>query len=254
MVLYRLAHMPIRPRFKLTIDTGNVCNLECPLCPTGVGDPGRKGGLMSLETFKKAIDEVGRHVKRIDLYSWGEPLMNKHLIEMINYAGAKTKAQLLLSTNLLLLNEKLADGLVRSPLDLLIMSCDGASQETYAQYRVGGNLQRVITNMHLMVRKKKEVGNQRLCLRWRFLVFRHNEHEVEEARRMAAAIGVEFEAAPMRTDMAKEILEPVEKSLERDGNWVPSNEVYSAYNMAAKTRKVPTRCYRPWQETTINWN
>ncbi len=66
----RAMGMPI----EYVIDPINQCNLECPLCPTGLKISGRKLGQQNLESFKKLIDQIAPHAYRIELYNWGEPL------------------------------------------------------------------------------------------------------------------------------------------------------------------------------------
>jgi len=44
---------------KITIESGNICNLRCPLCPTGQKDDSASKGLLSFSDFKKIIDEIG---------------------------------------------------------------------------------------------------------------------------------------------------------------------------------------------------
>ena len=70
----------------LFVDVTNICNLRCPLCPTGAGTLNRKKGSMPLETFKKIVDEMHRYLISIDLFNWGEPLLHKHVYDMIRYA------------------------------------------------------------------------------------------------------------------------------------------------------------------------
>jgi hypothetical protein len=120
----------------MTVDVTNICNLRCPLCPTGVGAPGREKGSMSFSLFKKIIDETGKYLISIDLFNWGEPLLNKETYKMIAYANKKHIVTSV-STNFNFLSEKLAEQLILSGLDILILSIDGASQESYEQYRVG---------------------------------------------------------------------------------------------------------------------
>src|SRR5688500_14922933 len=40
------------------IDPCNVCNLRCPLCPTGNGDIDRPRGMMKLNDFKVILDKI----------------------------------------------------------------------------------------------------------------------------------------------------------------------------------------------------
>ena len=113
----------------LYADITNVCNLKCPLCATGSGASGGQKGMMSLEMFKKIVDEIGKYLVKIHLYNWGEPLLNKDVYEMIDYAH-RHHIVTCMSTNFTLFSEDSAERLIRSGLDEITLSIDGASRET----------------------------------------------------------------------------------------------------------------------------
>jgi len=240
---------------RLSIETGNICNLSCPLCPTGQKDAGVKRGFITLDNFKKIIDELGCYLTLLRLYNWGEPLLNKHLISMIHYAVRK-RINTTLSTNLsIVLNQEFARQLLEAGLTKIFVSCDGASSETYEKYHIGGNFDRVVNNMKLLVGEKQKLANCFTKIIWLFHVFRYNEHEVKAVKEMAEEIGVELRINKMRTDMGKEIFETARVSIERDGKWIPEDPKYSAFDLKQKrVKKQKSFCNLPWKETVINWN
>ena len=286
-VLFRLANYYITSsqmlmkRYKvfgypthLTVDVTNICNLRCPLCPTGVGAPGRKKGMMPLSTFKKIIDETGKYLISIDLFNWGEPLLNKDVYEMIAYAHGRNIVTSV-STNFQHFSEEHAERLISSGLDVLILSIDGASQESYEKYRVGGDFRRVIENISLLVKKKKERRCRHPYICWQFLVMRHNEHEVEAARRMAGELGVDH----ITIDPAYLPVATREEAMK----WLPENSGYHRYNVeelekrwqemerqaafpqtddrrddkdnsGKRELKRRVNCSWLWTQTTINWD
>ncbi len=130
----------------LTICPGNVCNLNCVLCPTGQNDGGRKKGLLSLELFKKVMDECGPYLWEVDLYNWGEPFLNRKLFEMVRYSKIY-KVKVGISTNLNHFNDTICSELVLSGVDKVIVSLDGASQESVSQYQVGSDFSKVMANI-----------------------------------------------------------------------------------------------------------
>ena len=127
---------------RLVIDPINLCNLKCPLCPTGQGKTGQPKGRMKLSDFKKIIDELGDYLYEIDLFNWGEPFLNNKIYEIINYAHQK-RIQVNISSNLSSFDKKNAKKLVESGLDNLIVSLDGASQESLTKYRCGGDFEKI---------------------------------------------------------------------------------------------------------------
>ncbi len=238
---------------KITIESGNICNLRCPLCPTGQKDVSAGKGLLSFVDFKRIIDEIGKDLLLIRLYNWGEPLLNKELIKMVDYAN-KNKIAVKISTNLSLpVTDDQAEALINANLQKIYISCDGASSSTYPIYHIDGDFDRVMSNMKLLVKKKKESGNRYTELKWLFHVFRHNEHEIEIAKKMAKDIGIKLIINKIRTDMGKEIFETAEKSLERDSEWLPINHEYNTFNMTEKKTKKKFNCHLLWTETVINW-
>src|SRR3990172_12203818 len=149
----RVPHLPSN----LTLDIGNICDLRCPLCPTGIGDRSASKGVMGLAQFRQIIDEVGGRVLTVNLHNWGEPLLNKHLVAMIAYAKSYG-LEVRISSNLNALTEPVAEGLLRVGLDKLYVSCDGITPESYAQYRRGGDYATVMGNLRGLLRKKRELG------------------------------------------------------------------------------------------------
>lgn len=180
----------------LFIDTVNVCNLRCPFCPTGTGDLDRSRGFMPVDLFKRVIDEVAAHTYMVFLFDWGEPLLHPQLCDLIEYANGHRMYTCVHSNFSVALNEQKAEHMIRSGLSHLSLSVDGASQGVYEQYRKKGQLDLVLKNIELMIRTRQRMGLSRPHLRWRFLAFKHNEHEIDKAREIAKELGVdEFSVA-----------------------------------------------------------
>lgn len=174
----------------LTIDPTNICNLECRFCPTGQKRGSRPQKIMDMNLYKSIMDKVGKYLLYVEFCNWGEPLLNKNLSEMIKIAK-EYEAQTFVSTNLNVnLTQDMAENLVKSGIDRMTISIDGATQKAYEIYRKNGNIDLVFKNVKLLVEAKKKLNSLTPHLHWQFLVFKHNEHEIEKAREMAREIGV----------------------------------------------------------------
>jgi MoaA/NifB/PqqE/SkfB family radical SAM enzyme len=139
------------------------------------------------------MDELGPYLFYLDLFNWGEPFINKDLIPMIEYLRPFSMFTSV-STNFdLRMTEGFAERIISSGLSRLIISADGASQESYEKYRVGGTFENVLRNMKAVSAAKQRAGAATPRIQWRFLVFRHNEHELDRAKGMAEEIGVDLE-------------------------------------------------------------
>ncbi|MEK7291167.1 MAG: radical SAM/SPASM domain-containing protein [Planctomycetota bacterium] len=236
---------------KISIESGNLCNLRCPLCPTGQQDKNAQKGFISFDVFKKVIDEIGQSLTLIRLYNWGEPLLNKDLQRMIHYAKERC-IDIKISTNLSMrMEDDQLSELLKSGLEKIYISCNGASPSTYIKYHAGGDFELVMDNMKRLVQKKKELPGCHTKLVWLFHVFKHNEHETNAAQELAKKIGINIKISRMRPDMGKEIFETTQKALERDKAWIPDNP---AYTVISTKRKKRIGCMLPWTETMINWD
>jgi radical SAM protein with 4Fe4S-binding SPASM domain len=261
--VYNLAMEAIAPRLgwvrlpygptKITVESGNVCNLRCPLCPTGQLDRSATKGMLPFETFEKILDQLGRDLITIRLYNWGEPLLNKDLIRMCELAYQR-RVSVKISSHLNDLTPELAEGLLRAKVKKIYISADGATPESYAIYRRGGNFERVMGNIRMLVAKRAELGAHFTRVIWLFHVFRHNEHEVEIARKLAHELGIKLQLNVARTDMGKEIFETADVALARDGHWLPEGDEYCAYDREEKTAQREAMCTLPWKDTAINWD
>ncbi|MBF0337466.1 MAG: radical SAM protein [Nitrospirae bacterium] len=238
----------------MVIDPTNHCNLRCALCPTWQDTQGRPKGMMVLDAYKRLLDEVGPYVFGVYLCNWGEPLLNRHLAEMIRYAkGYNTIVGF--STNLNRLNDNTAKDIVASGVDLIVLSIDGATQDSYGQYRVGGNFSTVMANIERLL-SFREASKPFPQLIWQFLVNRYNEGEVEAAGQIARGYGIAFSPSPLRTHMGKELLMPLYARLNEDASWLPQDNSYSryAYEIAPGTRTRQHSCKWLWDASVVNWD
>ncbi|MBF0483340.1 MAG: radical SAM protein [Candidatus Omnitrophica bacterium] len=239
---------------KISIEPGNICNLRCPLCPTNdVENRDIPKSMMSLQTFQTIFDKVKPFVLTLDFFNWGEPFLNKDIGLFVKYVKEqKPKVRIVLDSNFNIISDEQIDQIVRYGLDVIHVSCDGATQPVYEQYRIGGNIERVIANMRKLVAKKKELKSDKLYVEWKYLVFKHNQHEVGLARDKAKEIGVGFSASGMRINCGKEIFEDINTSVKRDKKWIPDDPAYNNYKIIPE--QIKRSCPKPWKTLTVDWN
>ena len=114
------------------IGTTNLCNAECIMCPHSKL---KDMGVMDMKLYQKIIDNCKKlDIKMITLSFFGEPFLDKTIIEKIIYAKQKGMFVSFYS-NASLLNEELAKNIVNSGLDGITISFDGYSKETYEKIR-----------------------------------------------------------------------------------------------------------------------
>jgi len=194
--------------YKITFDPGNICNLRCPGCHTGIKHPEMiHPSMMNLTNFKLMFEKVKDHVMNIALYNWGEPFLNKHIFDIISYSNEQ-KVGTTIHSNFNHYNENMANEVIKSKLTHIYLSIDGASQEIYSKYRVRGKIEQVIHNLEMLVEKKKKANSKLPFITWKYLKFPFNEMEIESARKIAEKIGVDnfevFNAVTKLTDIYDE--------------------------------------------------
>src|SRR4051794_26936290 len=174
----------------ISFEPTTSCNLRCPECPSGLRAFSRPTGMLKKDFFSDTIDQLSRELMYLVFYFQGEPYLNPDFLEMVRYAALK-KIYTATSTNAHYLNDAVAKRTVESGLDRLIISIDGTTQDVYQQYRVGGNIDKVIAGARNIVKWKKELNSKTPFVFFQFLVVKPNEHQVEDIKRLAKEVGVD---------------------------------------------------------------
>lgn len=236
--------MPISISFEPTTS----CNLRCPECPSGLRAFTRPTGMLQKNFFKETIDQLHKELLYLVFYFQGEPYLNPDFLDMVKYASQK-KIYTATSTNAHYLNDDNAKRTIESGLDRLIISIDGTTQDVYQQYRVGGNLEKVLEGTRNVVKWKKEMKSKTPFIVFQFLVVKPNEHQIEDVKQLAKEIGVDdvwFKTAQVY-------------DYENDpNNLIPSNDKYSRYKKTGNgyqfKGKLANHCWRLWHDPVITWD
>src|SRR5579864_8252017 len=182
---------------RLYVECTAACNISCrdACCAPETGiTRTRQAGMLDFDLFCRVVDEAGPSLVRIDFFNYGEAFLHKRAVEMCEYIKARfPHIYLYTSTNGLALSEAQARRLVHSGIDEVTFSIDGATPESYARYRQRGDFKKAISNLRAMADEKRRSGRDLPFLNWRYILFVWNDSdaEMQEARRMAADIGVD---------------------------------------------------------------
>ena len=231
--------------YRFNVDPINICNLRCPLCPTGLGTLQRAKGKMDFEDYKTVIDQIAPYAYVLELYNWGEPFLHPQIFDFIRYASERN-IFVRLSSNMNHLDQTMAEQTVESGLDALIVSVDGATEATYQRYRRRGQLSRVVGNVELLVEAKRQASSRLPHLVLRMLVNRYNEHEIEDTRQMALKLGVDvFTIGTLFIDT---------KDKAQAEEWLPRDEQLSYYDYSTDEPQNIWHCADLWESMAINWD
>jgi MoaA/NifB/PqqE/SkfB family radical SAM enzyme len=176
------------------IEATSRCQLKCPTCPTASGQTFtvlRKGYLTAADF--KAFLTANPDVREVELSNFGEMFLNPELLlimkEAVNFS-VRLKADN--GVNLNHTTRDVLEGLVKYRFQSLSCSIDGATNETYSQYRVNGNLDRIIEHIKEINNYKRMYESEYPKLTWQFIAFGHNEHEINDAKILAQSLNMKF--------------------------------------------------------------
>ncbi len=166
----------------ISVEPCDYCQLSCPECPVGIRAV-KKTNQIDDSVYRKTIDELKEKLLHVIFYFQGEPLLNRNLPKMIEYAH-KSGIFTSTSTNAQALSSTIAKEIVLSGLDKIIISIDGATQEVYEKYRIGGKLQKAIDGVNYINHWKKELKSNTPFVEIQFIVFKTNEHQFSEMKKL----------------------------------------------------------------------
>jgi radical SAM protein with 4Fe4S-binding SPASM domain len=200
------------------------------------------------ELYKKVIDELAPTLSYLIFYFQGEPYLHPQFLSLVEYASQK-EIYTATSTNAHYLNDENARRTVESGLDRLIISIDGATQETYESYRVGGNLDKVIEGTKNILRWRNELKSTTPHVVFQFLVVKPNEHQIDDVKKLAKDLGVDqvvFKTAQIY-------------DYENGSDLMPTIDRYSRYKKSASGKfiiknELLDHCWKMWHSCVITWD
>ncbi len=137
---------PVTHLAKVYIEPTNACNLECRTCIRNIWD--EPIGQMDSNTFDRVIEGLQAFSPKPTVFfgGFGEPMSHPGIVDMV--ARVKSLgATVELITNGTLLTQEMSRRLIEAGLDMLWVSLDGATPESYADVRLGAALPEVLVNL-----------------------------------------------------------------------------------------------------------
>jgi radical SAM protein with 4Fe4S-binding SPASM domain len=181
------------------------------------------------------IDEIGDKVIHLTMWGYGEPLMNRDFSSMVAQAKQKNIYVRTSTNGSFFKTDEDVDRIIDSGLDELIVSLDGATQETLDQYMVGAKLETILEGLERLRRRKAEKKAKYPITVLQFLVMQHNEHEIPRMKEISREYCVDRLALKtIRSTPA------------------PQSKVKNRrYRRLVKIKKI---CSRIWFSSVVNWD
>ena len=184
-LIYRRPHTwtwPVHIHTELT----NYCDLKCKVCPTGIGTLDRQPAAIDPALFERLMNEIGPYLLTTSLWGWGEPLLHPQLDDILRITQNRGVITFLSTNGQNFNDEKVLQALIKYPPTYLIVCIDGITDETNSAFRVGAKLAPVLTGVRRLAQMKREKGLQLPILHFRYIVMKHNEHELPQLTEFAA--------------------------------------------------------------------
>ena len=205
--------------------------------------------MLQKDFFSETIDDIYKELLYLIFYFQGEPYLNPDFLEMVKYASSKG-IYTATSTNAHYLSDDNAKRTVESGLDRLIISIDGTSQDVYQQYRVGGNIEKVIEGAKNIIKWKKALKSKTPFVFFQFLVVKPNEHQIESIKKLAKEVGVD-EVRFKTAQVYQYETDP--------NNLIPTIDKFSRYTKNTDGRYTPKNkmansCWKLQHANVITWD
>ena len=171
-----------RTSANVNIDTTFRCRLQCPFCMRQ-RDNAKPKVKSSQDLSYEAYDKVLKFFRRLNFCGQlSDPIYHKNFLRLLEIRKQQCPNHLVtIATNgsgksMEWWNN--AFDLTQRSITNWVFGVDGASQQTHEIYRVNGSFEQ---SFNAMV----EAGRRNMMVEWQFIVFKHNEHEIEKAKKMA---------------------------------------------------------------------
>lgn len=249
---------------RLHLEQGTLCNLSCRMCPRHLLK--RPQGMITYNKFKIIYNQINPLF--LNLTGFGESFLNPDILKMLTYAkkhGSYTK----IDTNGILINDKTAQAIIRSGIDLISFSIDATNRETYKKIRLADKFDLVIRNLKTLVKMRNQKSSP-LKIHVAMVAQKDNLDQVinfiqlmDEIRvdRVNFMYLVEQEVAenkqylldPYRNKLKGIITnyQKIKDSITTEVDLLPLEEF--AYKMAGLSNKNGA-CFIPWHSVHITYN
>ncbi len=170
--------LPSRPSV-LWIEPTNRCNLNCLMCERD--DLQRPLADLQWPLFESIAEDAARFgIRRIKLNRFGEPLLHREIHRMTAVLKSLKIPWVFFATNGTLLDAAAREAILESGLDLLIVSIDGVTRETYERIRRGSRFEVVRHNVEEMIQLRNRRRQERPLIQVNAVLMQENRREMPQ--------------------------------------------------------------------------
>ncbi|HNE70308.1 MAG TPA: radical SAM protein, partial [Anaerolineales bacterium] len=184
-------HRPVTHLTKVYIEPTVACNLDCITCFRNAWD--QPIGRMTEETFESILNGLKKMDPIPNVYfgGIGEPLFHPKTVEWIRRVkelGVKVE----LITNGTILTEKKSRELIDAGLDVLWVSIDGATPESFTDVRMGAELPLILENLRRLFKMRKGGHFPQPEIGVAFVAMKRNINDLPKIIKMGHTFGARY--------------------------------------------------------------
>lgn len=171
---------------KLYVEPSSVCNLNCKMCFRNGWIDERKE-LMTGEIWEKILRSIPqcKDIETVMFAGMGEPLTHPKIFDMVkDVSDLNIGAHLL--TNGTMLDRLCTEKLIKNGLNMLWVSIDGFSRESYEKIQIGSRYDLIYENLQYFSKHKEKCK-----LGITFVIMKENRAELCRINDFAVRIGAD---------------------------------------------------------------
>jgi len=172
------------------VELSSVCNHACVFCTNPRMK--RASSRLGVDFFQKFMnDATDLGLEEVGLYTTGEPLMMKNLIDFIEIAKASSIKYIYITTNGKLAKIERMKKLIGAGLNSVKFSINAGSKETYKLVHGYDDFDSVINNLKDL-RTYVDHQNIKVKILSSFVLTRHSTHEIEDYKNIVGPLVDDF--------------------------------------------------------------
>ena len=173
----------------LELEISSRCTIGCMACPRNYQSKDEwYSGFMDIDVLKDIVDN-SNFKRYVFCGGYGDAIYHPKILEILEYM-LSTDKMFFVETNGAHKPKRFWDELIELPWRQgcgFIFSIDGL-EDTNHIYRKNSDWDSIMYGVNTILSKPRR---QRMRMKWKYLVFPYNEHQVEDARKFAMDLGFE---------------------------------------------------------------
>jgi MoaA/NifB/PqqE/SkfB family radical SAM enzyme len=159
-------------------DTNHICNLRCKMCY--FSNPKRdRSPAIKPSDYEQMAKNILPKARILYLSCYAEPLCTPNIEEFVKIARAYRVPFISMTSNCMLLSDKIIAGFIEHKLDELIVSITGGTKGTYEENHAGASWEKLWGNLKSLKEAKQKAGSKKPEIKFNYILTKKSINEVQ---------------------------------------------------------------------------